>query len=243
MKKNNLIPIPVGGIPVIPFQNIEQVSKMVVSEGGDVKQGVAIAINPEKILKSMESVEVKRILQNATIPYADGIGVVKVLEQKTNVKLSRIPGVQLWRAIVERASLFEKRVYLLGSNEETLKICVANLKAEYGTNIVGYQHGYFENKTQEIEKIKSSQADVVIIALGSPKQELFIEECRKVHHNAFYMGVGGSFDVYSGRVKRAPKCWINLNLEWLYRLLKEPKRLIRQLSLLKFVYLYLLRKL
>lgn len=235
--------IEVGGIPVIPFETIEQVSNMVVSDKGDVLSGVAIAINPEKILRSMESVEVKRILQSATIPYADGIGVVKVLEKKANIKLSRIPGVQLWRAIVERASKFEKRIYLLGSNEYTLKVCVANLNSEYDAKIVGHQHGYFENEAKEIEKIQNSQADVVIVALGSPKQELFIEECRKVHPNAFYMGVGGSFDVYSGKVKRAPEFWISFNLEWLYRLLIEPKRIIRQLSLFKFVYLYLLRKL
>lgn len=243
MKTKDLTPVSVGGIPVIPFQTIEQVSKIVVSEQGDVQHGVAIAINPEKVLKSMESKDVKRILKSATFPYADGIGVVKVLEQKSNIKLSRIPGVQLWQSIVARASIFKKRVYLLGSNEDTLNVCVDKLKQQYDLNIVGYQHGYFVDEAQEIEKIANSLADIVIVALGSPKQELFIEKCRQSHPHAFYMGVGGSFDVYSGKVKRAPDFWINLNLEWFYRLIKEPKRIVRQLSLLKFYYFYCLRKL
>ena len=243
MKTKDLNPVSVGGIPVIPFQTIEQVSKIVVSEQGDIQHGVAIAINPEKILRSMEDVEVKRILQSATIPYADGIGVVKVLEQKANIKLSRIPGVQLWQSILARASIFKKRVYLIGSDKETLNICMVKLEQQYDLNIVGSQHGYFVDETQEIEKIANSRPDIVIVALGSPKQEMFIEKCRKGHPHAFYMGVGGSFDVYSGKVKRAPDFWINLNLEWFYRLIKEPKRIFRQMSLLKFFYFYCLRKL
>ena len=86
------------------------------------------------------------------------------------------------------------------------------------------------------------EAKVVIVALGSPKQEQFIQRCKEQHPEAFYMGVGGSFDVYVGNVKRAPNFWIKLNLEWFYRLISEPKRIFRQYKLLKFLYLFLFNK-
>lgn len=238
-----LLPIEVGGVPVIPFKNIEQVLQSIFDENQQIIPGVAIAINPEKIMKGIESPEVKKILLGATIPYADGIGVVKVMEKKANEKLSRIPGVQLWNAVVKHTAKTNNSVYLIGSRPEVLDSCVDKIVEQTNVTIAGAENGYFTDEKGLIEQVKLSGAKVVIVALGSPKQEVFINKCRELYPEAFYMGVGGSFDVYVGKIKRAPDFWINLNLEWFYRLISEPKRIFRQYKLLKFFYLSLLNKL
>jgi UDP-N-acetyl-D-mannosaminouronate:lipid I N-acetyl-D-mannosaminouronosyltransferase len=242
LTKRTLAPINVGDIPVIPFKSIEHVVDTIFDQNNAIIPNVAIAINPEKIMTSFESSGLRKILLDATIPYADGIGVVKVMEKKTGKKLSRIPGVKLWFQIVKKAHKTNNSIFLVGSKPETIKLCEHKLKTEEGISVVGTVDGYFSNENIVFEKIKNSEAKVVIVALGSPKQEEFIQRCKEYHPNAFYMGVGGSFDVYVGNVKRAPYIWIKLNLEWLYRLISEPKRIFRQYKLLKFLYLFLFNK-
>lgn len=242
MPNELLEPITVCDIPVIPFESITQVVDCIINDDAEVTSGVAIAINPEKILKSLEQKKVKDVLLEATFPYADGIGVVKALQKKSGRKLARIPGCQLWLAILAKAAKKQKRVFLVGGGKQVIEQTANKLVTEFQTNLVGQQEGYFVDEALLFDYIKCSKADIVIVALGSPKQELFIKKCQNLHANAFYMGVGGSFDVYVGNVKRAPDFWINLNLEWLYRLISEPKRIFRQLRLFKFVYLYLFNK-
>ncbi|WP_139766913.1 WecB/TagA/CpsF family glycosyltransferase, partial [Salmonella enterica] len=84
-------------------------------------------------------------------------------------------------------------------------------------------------------RIHASGAKIVTVAMGSPKQELLMRDCREVHPHALYMGVGGTYDVFTGHVKRAPKIWQNLGLEWLYRLLSQPRRITRQMRLLRYL--------
>ena len=104
-------------------------------------------------------------------------------------------------------------------------------------NIVGSQDGYFKPEQRQalFERIHASGAQIVTVAMGSPKQEIFMRDCRLVHPDALYMGVGGTYDVFTGHVKRAPKIWQTLGLEWLYRLLSQPSRIKRQLRLLRYL--------
>ncbi|CAH0221854.1 UDP-N-acetyl-D-mannosaminuronic acid transferase [Rahnella aquatilis] len=95
-----------------------------------------------------------------------------------------------------------------------------------------------EQREALFERVKSSGAAIVTVAMGSPKQEILMRDCRLVHPDALYMGIGGTYDVFTGHVKRAPKIWQNLGLEWLYRLILQPSRLRRQLKLLKFIRYY-----
>lgn len=236
-------PIKIADIPVMPFESVEHVLSHVFTENNSINSGVAIAINPEKILKSLECDDVKNILLNATVQYADGIGVVKAMEKKSGKKLQRIPGVELWLEVVKKASENNGSVYLVGAKPEVSELAEKKLTEQHQATIAGRSDGYFKDQSLLIDNIAQSQANVVIVALGSPKQEAFINECKKQHPNAFYMGVGGSLDVLVGNVERAPEAWCKYNLEWLYRLLKEPSRAKRQIKLLKFVYLYLANKL
>lgn len=239
---NKKTPIKVAEIPVIPFESMIEILTYVF-EGKEVVPGVGIAINPEKILQSIEKPEVKSILLDATLPFADGIGVVKALEKKSGQSISRIAGADLWLEIVRKSTEFNNGVFLLGSKPQVLRATTEKLYTETKANIVGSHDGYFDNQAEMINTIKQSGAEIVFVALGSPRQELFIKACKLAHPNAFYMGVGGSFDVYVGNVIRAPQFWINIHCEWLYRLLREPKRIFRQYRLLKYVYYYLFNKL
>jgi len=202
---------------------------------------ILVAINAEKILKNEE-----KLIQliNNNIGYPDGIGAVKALRQKGFKKAIKIPGVELWLDII-REKYKEKNFYIIGSTEEVIENCYQKLKINFpGINILGYHSGFFneQEKAKLKEELIKLKPDIVFVAMGSPKQEFFMEELLNIHP-ALYMGLGGSFDVFTGKVKRAPKFFVSLGLEWLYRLLKQPTRIKRQIVLIKYFFLLLFRKL
>ena len=193
---------------------------------------ILIAINAEKILK--KDTKLKNII-NENIGYPDGVGAVMALKQK-GLNAVKIPGSEFWLDIIKRFEK-EKSFYLIGTTQEVINNTVIKLKTEYpNINILGYQNGFL-NDSQKIElkeKLQELKPDVVFVAQGTPRQELLMDELIKVHP-ALYMGLGGSFDIYGGNKKRAPKIFLDLHLEWLYRLLKEPTRIGRQINLVKFL--------
>jgi len=206
----------------------------------DSYKGILVALNAEKILK--KDPELKKLI-NRNIGYPDGVGAVWALKNK-GVKTLKIPGVEFWIDIIEEFHN-KKSVYLIGASQEVVQKTVNLLKKEYPRiNIKNYRNGFL-SKENDIENLKIDLAkkkpDVVFVAMGTPKQEFIMDELFK-SHPALYMGLGGSFDVYSGRKKRAPKLYQKLSLEWFYRLLKEPTRIKRQLVLWKFFFLISFRK-
>lgn len=202
---------------------------------------ILIAINAEKILKNEE-----KLIQliNNNIGYPDGIGAVKAIRQKGFKKAIKIPGVELWLDII-REKYKENNFFIIGSTKDVIESCYQKLKINFpGISILGYHSGYFNEleKTKLKEDLTKLKPDIVFVAMGSPKQEFFMEELFHCHP-ALYMGLGGSFDVYTGKVKRAPKFFVSLGLEWLYRLIKQPTRIKRQIVLIKFFFLLLFKKL
>ena len=133
-----------------------------------------------------------------------------------------------------------KTFYLIGSKQPVIEKTVTRLKEDFpGIRIAGYRNGYIQAEIEQkelIEEIKRKRPDVVFVAMGSPKQELLMEEMHQAHP-AIYQGLGGSFDVYTGNVKRAPEWWVKHNIEFAYRLLKQPSRIKRQIHLIKFLIL------
>lgn len=204
------------------------------------KKNILVAINAEKILKEDE--QLKNII-NQNIGYPDGVGAVMALKQK-GLNAIKIPGSEFWLDIINRYQN-EKSFYLIGTTTEVIENTVKKLKLEYpNINILGYQNGFIDEK-QKIElkeKLQNLKPDVVFVAQGTPRQEFLMDELIKIHP-ALYMGLGGSFDIYGGDKKRAPKIFLDLHCEWLYRLLKEPTRFGRQLVLVKFLILLKLGKL
>lgn len=229
-------PINVNGYQILPFKSRSGFLDHLKSGNWN---NILVALNAEKIIKQDDKL---RELVNRNIGYPDGIGAVYALKKK-GVESEKIPGSELWLDIVEEFYQ-EKTFYLVGSKEEVIEQTVAKLKIEYpGKEITGYRDGYFDDSeyTELLSEIKDKKPDIVFVAMGSPKQEYVMQEMKE-NHEALYMGLGGSFDVYTGHVKRAPKFWIDLHLEWAYRLIKQPSRMFRQVHLVKFLYMLLLNK-
>jgi UDP-N-acetyl-D-mannosaminouronate:lipid I N-acetyl-D-mannosaminouronosyltransferase len=189
----------------------------------NTEEGIIFAVNARKIMTSSDFI--KEAI-SANIGYIDGRGAIWAARRMGyKTKMARIPGVELWLEIIK--AFPDKKYYLLGAKDEIVSTTATKLKNDYqGLNIVGFRNGYF---TQEelpgiINDLESKKAEIVFVAMGSPKQENIMIEMLK-QHKAMYMGLGGSFDVYSGNVKRAPVFFQRLGLEGPYRFISNPKRL------------------
>lgn len=209
-----------------------------------VETGMLVAINAEKMILAEEDPELAKLLAEADYKYADGISIVKSILRKYphSRPLTRIAGADLWEGLMQRAGKLGVPVFLLGATPEVLAQTAEKL-AQWQVNIVGSQDGYFADEQAVIAKIQQSGAKFVSVALGSPKQERFMQKARTVYPDCLYMGVGGTYDVFVGKVKRAPKCWQDVGLEWLYRLLQQPTRWRRQVRLLKYAWYYATKRL
>lgn len=210
------------------FKNKEQFLSLIKDE-----KVILIALNAEKLNTSNARLNA---LINDNIGYPDGIGAVWALKRK-GLNSTKIAGAEFWLNIISKFQQ-SKSFYLIGASQEVIEKTVTKLNSDFpDINLKGYRNGFLkDNDKQEIIKdLKEKKPDIVFVAMGSPKQEFLMEEFMK-SHPALYMGLGGSFDVYSGLKKRAPKIYQNLGLEWFYRLLKEPTRVSRQVSLVKFFF-------
>lgn len=229
--------VSLNGVEIFPFDSEQQLLSFV-----NKQKGILVAINAEKILHATEQT---RAIINRNIGYCDGAGAQIALKQKGYKEACKIPGCELWLKIVAQFYQ-EKTFYLVGGKPQVIKKTVEKLQNEFkGIKIIGFRDGYLrseEEKQQLIADMADKKPDVVFVAMGSPKQELLMEEIQK-KHKAIFQGLGGSFDVYTGHVERAPKWWADHNLEFLYRLIREPKRIKRQIHLLKYAYWLAFKKL
>jgi UDP-N-acetyl-D-mannosaminouronate:lipid I N-acetyl-D-mannosaminouronosyltransferase len=195
---------------------------------------IIVAVNAEKLIHASNQL---RHIINRNVSYPDGVGAVLALKKKGIQNVIKIPGCELWLDLI-REHYSDKSFYLVGGKSEVIEDTVMQLRNEFsGIQILNYRNGYFKDKLEKqtlIFDIVDKKPDVVFVAMGSPKQELLMEEMSQ-NHKAVYQGLGGSFDVYTGRVHRAPTWWIEHHMEWLYRLLKEPVRIKRQ----KYLVVYL----
>lgn len=199
--------------------------------------GMIVTINPEM----MSNPDMINIVNSAEMVIPDGIGVeigLKIFGH--NVK--RIPGIQFAHRMIEETAKTNQSVALIGAKPDVVEKCAKNLEQEIkDLNIIYVQNGYFNDDDRVLAELKQSNPRLVLCALGSPKQELFIQEAKKILPNALFIGVGGSFDVWSGTVERAPEIWQKLGLEWLYRTVKEPQRFKRIFPTLPLFMLRILR--
>lgn len=207
-------------------ENFERELKYRLSN--DIKTFVVTA-NPETLMIGKENQALNEVLEDSTTMIVpDGIGVVKAGRSLGLDIKGRVTGVEISEYLIKQADQLKKSLYFFGAKEEVVKALVQKVEKDYpGIVIVGYSHGYEKDKDKVFEKIVDLKPDIVLVALGIPLQELLIRRHYEQFEKGIFVGVGGSFDVLSGMKKRAPKIFIALNLEWLYRIVKEPKRIKR----------------
>lgn len=200
------------------------------------KRIFVVTANPEIVMKANTDHDYNKMIQQAHYITADGIGIVKAAQILKTPLPERVTGYDLFIDLLKKGNEHSYRIYLLGATEETLQKAIKNVETTYpNVNIVGAHHGFFNPDSNYIQaEISDKKPDLIFVALGVPRQEKWIAENLHSFQKGIFIGVGGSFDVLAGTVKRAPATWQKANLEWLYRIIKQPSRLKRSLALPKF---------
>ncbi|GAA0065587.1 MAG: WecB/TagA/CpsF family glycosyltransferase [Clostridium perfringens] len=202
-----------------------------------------ISGNPEVLYNGIKNEFLKNsFTKEDALIIPDGVGTLLAAKINGIDITEKIAGIEVMNMLLDEARDKNLKVFLLGAKEETLTKCKEKIKENYdGINIVGSNNGFFDldNCDDLIEKINESKADILFVAMGAPRQEVFIEKYKDKLCCKIFMGVGGSFDVFAGNVNRAPQFMINIGMEWLYRVAKEPWRIKRLGSIPKFLVLSL----
>lgn len=186
-----------------------------------------VTANPEAFICAEKDSEMSEILKSATV-VADGIGIVKGGKILGTDIAERIPGVEIAEELLNYANELNKSVYFFGAKPEVVEKLAETVRQKYmGIKIAGYCDGYCENKDEQFKEAAALSPDIILVALGIPAQEKLIYRHINEFDKGIFVGVGGSFDVLSGTKERAPRFFVKHNLEWLYRIVKEPKRLKR----------------
>lgn len=220
----------VKGVEIYPFTSFPQVLRFT-----EEHPGIMISVNAEIILNA--NAEMRQFI-NRHIGYCDGAGPLMVLKKMGYKDAIKMAGCELWLKMAEKYCR-SKSFYLVGSRQEVIEETVSRLESQFpGIHVLGYRNGYIQSDAERqalVDDILRKKPDVVFVAMGAPKQERLMAELER-RHKAIYMGLGGSFDVYTKHVKRAPEWWVNHNVEWLYRLIHQPSRIKRQIKLVKFAW-------
>lgn len=217
-------------------ENYDELIKKLFQRIDNNEKSLVVAINPEKLMKAKEDQSLKDLLNRAEFQIPDGIGVILASKlNKGNIK-SRVTGIDMMDRIVREAARTRKSIFLYGAKPGVAEQAAEALQFIYPSLIVaGTQDGYEKDNEIVKNKINEAKPDILFVAMGSPRQEEWIEANRDQLHPSLYQGVGGSFDVLAGNIKRAPEFFQKTGLEWFYRLAKEPSRIQRQMVLPKFL--------
>ena len=192
----------------------------------------AVTPNPEFILAARKDPAFRQALLDADLVLADGIGVVYSAKLLGRPLKGRAPGIEFAQRLVAWMAKNGKRLFLLGAKPGVAELAAANLKDKYpGLIVCGTHDGYFKEDEPVVEAIRQAAADVVFVCLGAPKQEFWMVKNGPASGAHLMVGLGGSLDVFAGVVERAPEAFQKLGMEWLYRLMKEPKRIGRMAKL------------
>lgn len=190
-----------------------------------------VVVNVDKLVKAREDEQLRRIINDCALINADGMPVVWASRILGKPLKERVAGVDLFEALMKRSAEKGWRVYLLGAREEVVLRVKEIFESLYpGLKIAGHRNGYWKphEESEVVEDIVLARADILFVAISSPKKEQFLGEYQERMRVPFAMGVGGSFDVAAGRLKRAPRWMQRWGFEWFYRFLQEPRRMFRR---------------
>ena len=198
----------------------------------DAREGrYVVTPNPEIVMLAKENPALKEALAGADIVLPDGAGIVKGAAILGRPMKEKVPGIDFACGVMARLAERGGSVYLFGAKPGVAEAAAETLRTKFpGLVISGTSDGYFSDDGPIIEKIKDAAPDFLLVCLGAPKQELWMAKMSGKLLVGLMVGLGGSLDVFAGTVKRAPEAWQKLDLEWLYRLLKEPRRIGRMMA-------------
>jgi N-acetylglucosaminyldiphosphoundecaprenol N-acetyl-beta-D-mannosaminyltransferase len=201
-----------------------------------------VVVNVDKLVKASRDPELRRIINDCALINADGMPVVWASRLLGKPLKERVAGIDLFEALMGRAGERGWRVFLLGAREEVVRAVCDTYRRRYAQLVIaGYRNGYWNEQEEAavVEQIQSSRADLLFVAISSPKKEQFLGRYQGAMRIPCAMGVGGTFDVAIGKVRRAPLWMQRAGLEWFYRLLQEPRRLFSRYLLVnpRFVWL------
>ncbi|MDO4733339.1 MAG: WecB/TagA/CpsF family glycosyltransferase [Bacillota bacterium] len=215
---------------------LEQLTKL-LEQPGQKELAQVVTINPEGIMLAKADPELRKIVEQAELVTADGTGILWAAEKLGKPMKERVTGIDLLEKLAGLAAEKGWRIYLLGAKPGIAEQAAAELCCRYpGLQIVGTENGYFRDREAAVlEGIHRAEADILFAALGMPFQEKWLHQHRSELGCRLGIGVGGCFDVLAGTVKRAPLLWQRLRLEWLWRLLSDPKRWRRYLAIPRYM--------
>lgn len=207
----------------------EELFKKMEKKLKEQKKLFIVTANPETFMKGENDNEIKELLLDKnTMLVPDGIGIVKAARMIGYDVKERIPGIDIANKLLELGNDINKTIYLFGAKQEVIDSMLNVIKNNYpNLKVVGSENGYVKDKDKVFLEMSKLSPDIILVALGIPMQEKLIYKHLSEFKKGVFVGVGGSFDVMSGHKKRAPKIFIKLNLEWLYRIICEPQRLKR----------------
>jgi N-acetylglucosaminyldiphosphoundecaprenol N-acetyl-beta-D-mannosaminyltransferase len=190
-----------------------------------------VAINAAKLVALQQQPELREIIGRCQLVGADGQAVVWASRLLGDPLPERVAGIDLMHALIAMAEREDYGVYILGARREVLETAVQRLREMHPKlRIAGYRDGYFtDDEGPDVAKaIRAASAQILFVAMSSPRKEHWLGEYGPMLNVPFVMGVGGSIDVVAGVTRRAPRLWQRLGIEWLYRLLQEPRRMFRR---------------
>lgn len=197
---------------------------------------LVVTPNPEIVQRAEKDPEFAEILSKAHLVLPDGVGVIYAAKILGRPLRARVPGIDFASALLGRVAGTGKRLFLLGAAPGVAELAAVNLRAAYpGLVVCGTHDGYFKEDGPVADAIREARADLVFVCLGAPKQEKWIAANGAAAGARLYVGLGGSLDVFAGKVERAPESFQKLGLEWLYRLVKQPSRIGRMAKLPLFL--------
>ncbi|WP_342747547.1 WecB/TagA/CpsF family glycosyltransferase [Terribacillus saccharophilus] len=230
----------------IPFSNLTQkelLKEHIYPRINKENKTYIVTANPEIVMQTRIDDVYKNSVKQADFIIPDGTGIVIASKIQGNPIKERVTGFDLMFKLLAYAEKNQLSCYFLGAKQEVNDRAVAKVKAQYpGIKVAGQHHGYFTNDAEVAQKVAVAKPDLIFVAMGFPRQENFIAASLPLFNKGVFMGVGGVFDILAGEMKRAPRPWIKLNLEWLYRLIKQPFRWKRILKAFEFMFRILIRR-
>ena len=223
----------------VPFDNItkSEAVEHAFKLQTEHKAYYVVTPNPEIVMLAKDNADMLSAVKDAELVIADGIGVIYGAKILGTPLKDRIPGIDFTGALMAKMNEEGRSLFLFGAKPGVAEKAAENLAAKFpGIKIVGTNDGYFKDDEPIIEKINAAKPDLMLVCLGAPKQELWMQKNAPRLDVGIMVGAGGSLDVFAGVVERAPEVWQRLGLEWLHRLLKEPRRIGRMMKLPKFIF-------